>query len=100
MSGLMGILGQQNIGITTPIQPTFNGGIVGVDMDPITPGIQSTPGIVTPIGPPVVVSGPANNTAINSVSSSMDMIGGKLNPIIESNSPFGIINGSPSIIKN
>lgn len=29
-----------------------------IDADPITPGIQSQPGVVTPIGPPRVVSGP------------------------------------------
>ena len=28
-----------------------------VDADPITPGIQSTPGVVTPVGPPRVVGG-------------------------------------------
>lgn len=28
------------------------------DADPITPGIQSTPGVVTPVGPPRVVGGP------------------------------------------
>lgn len=32
------------------------GGVV--DADPITPGIQSQPGVVTPTGPPRVVSGP------------------------------------------
>lgn len=26
----------------------------GVDADPITPGFQSTPGVVTPVGPPTV----------------------------------------------
>ena len=26
----------------------------GMDADPITPGIQATPGVVTPIGPPTV----------------------------------------------
>jgi hypothetical protein len=38
----------------------FAGGLAGgvVDADPITPGIQSQPGVVTPIGPPRVVSGP------------------------------------------
>lgn len=28
-----------------------------IDADPITPGIQSTPGVVTPVGPPQVVGG-------------------------------------------
>jgi hypothetical protein len=28
------------------------------DADPITPGIQSSPGVVTPVGPPRVVGGP------------------------------------------
>lgn len=31
------------------------GGVI--DADPITPGIQSTPGVVTPVGPPRVVGG-------------------------------------------
>lgn len=98
-AGLMGIPGQHNLGLTSPLQPTFNGGIV--DMDPITPGIQSTPGVVTPIGPSIVISGPTNNTGINSVTSSINnMVGGNLNPIIETGSPFGIVNGPPSIIQN
>ena len=28
------------------------------DADPITPGIQNNPGVVTPVGPPRVVTGP------------------------------------------
>ena len=45
-------------------RPGFTGGIgvgaVGgvMDADPITPGIQSRPGVVTQMGPPRVVSGP------------------------------------------
>lgn len=35
------------------------GGATGVvDADPVTPGIQAQPGVVTPIGPPRVISGP------------------------------------------
>lgn len=34
------------------------GGAGVVDADPITPGIQSQPGIVTPTGPPRIVGGP------------------------------------------
>lgn len=33
-------------------------GLGMVDADPITPGIQAQPGIVTPVGPPRVVGGP------------------------------------------
>jgi hypothetical protein len=42
------------------------GGIQGgvVDADPITPGIQSQPGVVTPIGPPRIVSGPTRTSAV------------------------------------
>ena len=36
--------------------PVAYGGVV--DADPITPGIQSRPGVVTPVGPPRVVGGP------------------------------------------
>lgn len=36
----------------------YAAGYGAVDADPITPGIQSTPGVVTPVGPPQVVSGP------------------------------------------
>lgn len=35
--------------------PVFTG---VVDADPITPGIQSTPGVVTPVGPPRIAGGP------------------------------------------
>ena len=48
-AGLVGIPGQQNIGVTAPLQHAFT------DMDPITPGIQTSPGIVTPTGPPIVI---------------------------------------------
>ena len=40
---------------TTRIMPPMYG---GVDMDPITPGIQTRPGVVTPVGPPMVRGGP------------------------------------------
>lgn len=30
-------------------------GVIGFDADPITPGIQSQPGVVTPVGPAQVV---------------------------------------------
>jgi hypothetical protein len=36
----------------------YAAGYGGVDVDPITPGIQSTPGVVTPTGPPQIVGGP------------------------------------------
>lgn len=39
---------------TGVVRPGF-GGII--DADPITPGIQSTPGVVTPVGPPTVLPG-------------------------------------------
>lgn len=35
--------------------PPRYGGVI--DADPITPGIQSTPGIVTPVGPPTIAGG-------------------------------------------
>lgn len=35
----------------------YAAGYGAVDADPITPGIQSTPGVVTPVGPPQVVGG-------------------------------------------
>ena len=42
--------------VTTRVMPPpIYSGVV--DADPITPGIQSTPGVVTPIGPPRVVPG-------------------------------------------
>jgi hypothetical protein len=30
----------------------------GIDLDPITPGVQAQPGIVTPVGPPRIIGGP------------------------------------------
>ena len=35
----------------------FGGGFGGIDADPITPGIQTRPGVVTAVGPPRTVGG-------------------------------------------
>ena len=50
---------------------SFNGGVIGggiggavFDADPITPGIQAQPGVVTPMGPPRVIGGPGFNGAV------------------------------------
>lgn len=58
----------------------ISSGIAGaiVDADPITPGIQTQPGVVTPVGPPQVISGPnvvpqINNTITQGIA---DGIGG------------------------
>ena len=40
---------------TTGIAPLPTGPLI--DADPITPGIQANPGVVTPVGPPRVVGG-------------------------------------------
>lgn len=37
--------------------PIGFGGLGVVDADPITPGIQTRPGVVTPVGPPRVMGG-------------------------------------------
>lgn len=99
-TGLPPIQGQPAIGFTTP---TLNNGAV-VDLDPITPGIQTSPGIVTPTGPPRIIAGPGiNNTTVPfaSVESSGFMMGGNLSSF-ETKSPplFGIVNGPPSLISN
>lgn len=44
-------------GYGAPYAPGYGAGVV--DADPITPGIQSNPGVVTPVGPPQVVGGTA-----------------------------------------
>ena len=51
--------GYRGVGISG-IGATYAGGVGGgiVDADPITPGIQAQPGVVTPTGPPRVVGGP------------------------------------------
>jgi hypothetical protein len=48
------------IGIQGGVIGGISGGVAGgvIDADPITPGIQSQPGVVTPVGPPRVVGGP------------------------------------------
>jgi hypothetical protein len=47
------------VGIAGVSGALIGGGSASViDADPITPGIQSQPGIVTPVGPPVIVGGP------------------------------------------
>lgn len=50
---------------------SFNGGVIGgaaggavIDADPITPGIQAQPGVVTAVGPPRVIGGPGFNGAV------------------------------------
>ena len=51
--------GYRGVGIPG-VNTTFGATLGGViDADPITPGIQSQPGIVTPTGPPRLVGGPA-----------------------------------------
>lgn len=59
-SGLMnsGVMtsGYRGVGVEG-VNTTFGGAVLGgglVDADPITPGIQAQPGVVTPVGPPVV----------------------------------------------
>ncbi len=52
------------IGIGAP-RPIGGIGFGGIDADPITPGIQTRPGVVTPVGPPRVVGG--NNFGISAV---------------------------------
>lgn len=62
-----GLPGQ--VGLPSIPRPGFGIGAVGgvVDADPITPGIQSTPGVVTPVGPPRVVPGGAVGGPIGGV---------------------------------
>lgn len=52
--------------------PTITRNIPGavVDADPITPGIQAQPGVVTPTGPPTVISGPTAFGGINTTMTS------------------------------
>lgn len=96
MAGIAGIPGQQNIGVTLPLQPVFTGGIV--DMDLITPGIQTNPGFVTPTGPSVVVGGPGGGVPLATVETAA-MLGGSLNSMQEV-ATFGFGNGPPSLVKN
>ena len=51
--------GYRGIGVPG-VGTTFTGGIGGgvIDADPVTPGIQAQPGVVTPTGPPRIISGP------------------------------------------
>lgn len=58
--GNAGCYGCGGVPVGTPIvtgglAPMATGPII--DADPITPGIQATPGVVTPVGPPRVVGG-------------------------------------------
>ena len=58
-------LGVSAVAPVAPVGPVYQrplgfGGVV--DADPITPGIQSRPGVVTPIGPPRI-AGPAIGAA-------------------------------------
>ncbi len=48
----------------------FPGGAGGVDIDPITPGIQSQPGVLTATGPSTIVSGPGVMGGLNTTISS------------------------------
>jgi hypothetical protein len=61
----------------------FNSGIAGglIDHDPITPGIQSQPGVVTPVGPPRVVSQGGVSGGFNSGISGAIGFGGDVDPI-------------------
>lgn len=52
-----------------------------IDADPITPGIQATPGVVTPVGPPVVVSGGAGMMASGFNATRNFGFGGDADPI-------------------
>jgi hypothetical protein len=66
----VGIGGPVGVGIGGPIgvgvqRPIGGIGFGGIDADPITPGIQTRPGVVTPVGPPRVVGG--NNFGISSI---------------------------------
>jgi hypothetical protein len=58
----LGIGGPIGVGVQRPIGGIGYGAI---DADPITPGIQTRPGVVTPVGPPRVVGG--NNFGISSI---------------------------------
>ena len=53
----VGGLGVGNVGFSN-VNTNLAGGFAagGIDADPITPGIQSQPGVVTPIGPSKVIS--------------------------------------------
>ena len=82
--GIATVPGFPGVGITVP-------NAAGVDLDPITPGIQNTPGIVTATGPSRVVF-PGNNyhNSFGSVDSTGFMIGGNLNSFPRT---MGVING-------
>ena len=58
-SAMAPLPGQPGMGITVPYQTTTAAGVV--DLDPITPGTQTTPGIVTQTGPTIIISGPDTN---------------------------------------
>lgn len=59
----IGYGGPVGVGVPRPVGPIGFGG--GFDADPITPGIQTRPGVVTPVGPPRMVGG--NNFGISAV---------------------------------
>jgi hypothetical protein len=70
------------------------GGII--DFDPITPGIQSQPGIVTPMGPPRVISGP---TAIGGINSTVTSgIAGNFGGIVDADPITPGIQSQPGIV--
>lgn len=94
-AGLTSIPGYPGVGITIPFQPG-----TGADLDPITPGIQNTPGIVTATGPPRVIHpGASMNNPIGSVESSGFMIGGNISHLPRAHQ-MGIINGPLSLLEN
>lgn len=53
--GTSGCYGCGGVPVPVPMGTGIGGAVI--DADPITPGIQATPGVVTPIGPPRVVNG-------------------------------------------
>jgi hypothetical protein len=57
--GTSGCYGCGGVPVPVPVGTGIGMGGGVIDADPITPGIQATPGVVTPIGPPRVVSGGA-----------------------------------------
>jgi hypothetical protein len=70
------------------------GGII--DHDPITPGIQSQPGIVTPMGPPRVISGP---TAIGGINTTITSgIAGSFGGVVDADPITPGIQSQPGIV--
>ena len=87
-------------GIGTAFAGSVGGGVI--DADPITPGIQAQPGVVTPTGPPRVVGGPGAvggalsgafaGTAMTSGIARSGFIGVDADPITPG------VQGSPGIV--